>query len=146
MISHVFFMLSCSLCSLISAWKTMVLVLDSALETSVSNPLICELSFWISFLLFWWKPWRCHGLSFFPCWLTKIQQNFPIYRPAKQLPECVEHLQAQSEKCKSGKRNGWNKTFESRPSSHTVRCVLLQRNEHLQSPGWFAGTYLNRCC
>lgn len=79
-------------------------------------------------------------LFFFPSRLTKIEQNFLIYSPDKQLPECVKHLQAQSEKLKSGKRIGWNKTFESRPSSHTVSCVLFQRNEHLQSPESFAGT------
>lgn len=101
-----------------------------------------ELSFWIIFSAFPMKtlkmPWPF--FFFFPSRLTKIEQNFLIYSPDKQLPECVKHLQAQSEKLKSGKRTGWNKTFESRPSSHTVSCVLFQRNEHLQSPESFAGT------
>lgn len=64
----------------------------------------------------------------------------------KQLPECVEHLHTQSEKRKAGKVTRWNKSFESRCSSHTGRCGLFQGNEHLQSPSSPADASLDRCC
>lgn len=64
----------------------------------------------------------------------------------KQLPECVEHLYTQSEERKTGKATRWNKSFESRCSSHTGGCGLFQGNEHLQSPSSPAGTSLDRCC
>lgn len=52
----------------------------------------------------------------------------------KQLPECVEHLHAQSEKQKTEETSRWNKDVEARSSSHTVYFSKMSVCSHLGHP------------